>query len=51
LFTRFRRGDSGAGGTGLGLAFVREVAKQHGGRAGWRPWAQGNGFFVELPAG
>jgi CHASE2 domain-containing sensor protein len=51
LFTRFRRGDSGAGGTGLGLAFVREVAKQHGGRASWRPWAQGNGFFVELPAG
>jgi CHASE2 domain-containing sensor protein len=51
LFTRFRRGDSTGGGTGLGLAFVREVALQHGGRAGWRALPQGNCFFMELPAG
>jgi len=51
LFTRFRRGDSRAGGTGLGLAFVREVALQHGGQAGWRATPQGNCFFMDLPAG
>jgi signal transduction histidine kinase len=50
LFARFRRGRSGASGAGLGLAFVQAVAQHHGGRAGWRAGAQGNVFFLELPA-
>ena len=50
LFTRFRRGKADASGAGLGLAFVQAVAQHHGGRAGWRPEAQGHVFFIELPA-
>ena len=50
LFTAFRRGGTGAPGAGLGLAFVQAVARHHGGRAGWRSQAQGNVFFIELPA-
>jgi CHASE2 domain-containing sensor protein len=50
LFTAFRRGGTGAPGAGLGLAFVQAVARHHGGRAGWRGQAQGNVFFIELPA-
>jgi len=50
LFTRFRRGKTDADGAGLGLAFVQAVAQHHAGRAGWHAEAQGNAFFVELPA-
>ena len=51
LFARFRRGKADASGAGLGLAFVQAVAQRHGGRAGWFAQAQGNVFFIELPAG
>ncbi|KQY88291.1 hypothetical protein ASD35_11925 [Pelomonas sp. Root1444] len=51
LFTAFHRGGTGAPGAGLGLAFVQAVARHHGGQAGWRGLAQGNVFFIELPAG
>jgi signal transduction histidine kinase len=51
LFTAFQRGGTGAPGAGLGLAFVQAVARHHGGQAGWRGLAQGNVFFIELPAG
>lgn len=47
LFTAFRRGVTGAPGTGLGLAFLQTVARH---QAGWRGLAQGNAFFIELPA-
>lgn len=52
LFQRYARGGAGstAGGTGLGLYFVRLVAEKHGGEAGVES-APGAGarFWVELP--
>jgi signal transduction histidine kinase len=49
-FTRLERAGSTAPGTGLGLAVVRALARQHGGDA-WVDAAPGGGaaFVVELP--
>jgi two-component system sensor histidine kinase QseC len=44
VFERFRK-DSASAGTGLGLAIVREVARVHGGRAGF---LEGDGCRVEI---
>lgn len=37
LFDRFRKADAASSGSGLGLAIVREVARAHGGTAGFAP--------------
>jgi signal transduction histidine kinase len=54
IFTKFFRGEAGAsgiGGTGLGLAFSREVVEAHGGRIGFDSTAgKGSTFWLELPA-
>jgi two-component system sensor histidine kinase CreC len=53
LFERFYslpRPATGRKSTGLGLAFVREVAKIHGGRAGFENGAAGGALaWIELP--
>jgi two-component system sensor histidine kinase KdpD len=50
LFERFRRGDGGAPGAGLGLAIVAAVASVHGGSAGARPRTGGGSVFsLTLP--
>lgn len=52
LFERFATGGS-AGGTGLGLYLVREIARGHGGDAVYRPPGPGQPatFEIRLPAG
>ena len=47
----FRTEGRGAGGAGLGLALVRQIARQHGGDAVWAEGADGmSGVRVSLPA-
>ncbi len=51
IFEPFRRGPTAAGdGTGLGLALVRQIVEQHGGRV-WVESEPGAGatFWVQLP--
>jgi signal transduction histidine kinase len=46
----YRRPEGGSGGTGLGLALVRQIAQRHGGNAGYVATEDGhNSFVVDLP--
>ncbi|MCB9549154.1 MAG: HAMP domain-containing histidine kinase [Myxococcales bacterium] len=45
IFEKFQRAGSARGGAGLGLAFVRLVARAHGGDA----WVEGARFAVRIP--
>ncbi|MFK0298564.1 CHASE2 domain-containing protein [Brevundimonas sp. NPDC090276] len=49
LFQPFGHGDADARGSGLGLAFVRTVARRHGGRIGYEGGADGAVFVLTLP--
>jgi signal transduction histidine kinase len=51
IFQRFFRGTSAAGtqGLGLGLSFVADVARWHGGRAGVDALESGSRFSVAMP--
>lgn len=53
IFQRFRRlPGSGGDGCGLGLAIVREIARQHGGDARISTGPEGGALFrIELPGG
>ncbi|MFO0603342.1 MAG: HAMP domain-containing sensor histidine kinase [Polyangiales bacterium] len=52
VFEAFHRADRSAAGAGLGLAIVREVARQHGGDARVERGAKGGArFVVEWPRG
>jgi signal transduction histidine kinase len=51
LFQRFATGERGSG-TGLGLFIVRELARAHGGDAGYetpRPGQPSGTFVIDLP--
>lgn len=50
IFEPFQRGSSPEAQTGLGLAFVSEVAKKHGGRAFLVPSSRGTTVAIELPS-
>ena len=49
LFQPFGHGDADARGSGLGLAFVRTVARRHGGRIGYDGDTSGATFVLTLP--
>lgn len=49
IFEPFHRGKTSAGGLGLGLYIVREIARAHGGDAEVRSEAGGTTFMVTLP--
>lgn len=49
LFQPFGHGDADDRGSGLGLAFVRTVARRHGGRVAYEGDAQGAVFVLVLP--
>jgi len=53
IFQRFFRGSSAAGtqGLGLGLSFVAEVARWHGGRVSLVDMPNGSRFSVAIPLG
>jgi signal transduction histidine kinase len=50
LFEKFSTGRT-AGGTGLGLFIVRQLARAHGGDAWYRPpeGSAGGAFIIRLP--
>jgi signal transduction histidine kinase len=50
LFEPFSRVDAAAGGTGLGLALVRQIARRHGGDAIYQTKEQTSCFIVTLPS-
>jgi signal transduction histidine kinase len=48
-FNRVAHSGSAAGGAGIGLAIVRQLAELHGGRARVEPGVRGARFVVEIP--